>query len=225
MAIPPQGQQFVLQELHDGNLGITTMKSLARMYMWWPGLDKDIEDQVCTCSQCQANQPVPPVAPLHPWSWPTRPWARLHMDYAGPLYGHMFLVVIYAHSKWIEAFCVSTATSSITIDKLRMLFAQFRLPETIVPDNGSCFVSEEFESFLQSNSIKHITTAPHYSSSNGLAERAVQVLTSGSRKVTEGNLNTQIEVLFAYRLVPQSTTGVTLPELHLGWNPRSGLDL
>ena len=93
------------------------------------GLDSiDIEDLVRTCSQCQDNQPVPPAAPLRPWSWPTCPLPRLHVDYAGPLYGHMFLVVIDAHSKWIEAFCVSSATSSITIDKLRMLFAQFGLP-------------------------------------------------------------------------------------------------
>ena len=226
VVIPPQGRQLVLQELHDGHLGMTRMKSLARMYVWWPGLDKDIEDLVRTCSQCQANQPVPPAAPLCPWSWPTRSWSRLHVDYAGPLYGHMFLVVIDSHSKWIEAFCVSSATSSITIDKLRMLFAQFGLPETIVSDNGSCFVSEEFESFLQSNGIKHITTAPYHPSSNGLAERAVQVLKSGLRKVTEGNLNTRIaRVLFAYRLVPQSTTGVTPAELLLGRKPRSRLDL
>ena len=78
------------------------------------------------------------------------------------------------------------------IDKLRMLFAQFGLPETIVSDNGLGFVSEEFESFMHSNGIKHITTAPYYPSSNGLAEQAVQVLKSGLRKVTEGNLNTQI---------------------------------
>ena len=93
-------------------------------YVWWPRLDKDVEDPVRTCSQCQANQLERPAAALHPWSRPTRPWSRLHVDYAGPLYGHMFLVVIDVHSKWIEAFCVSSTTSSITIEKLRMLFAQ-----------------------------------------------------------------------------------------------------
>ena len=82
-----QGRQLVLQELHDGHLGMTRMKGLARMYVWWPGLNKEIEDLVLTCSQCQANQPVPPAAPLCPWSWPARLWSRLHADYTGPLYG------------------------------------------------------------------------------------------------------------------------------------------
>ena len=99
VVVPPQGRQAVLQELHEGHLGMTKMKSLARMYVWWPGIDRDIEDSVRTCSQCQANQSLPPVAPLHPWGWPMHPWTRLHIDYAGPLYGHIFLVVIDAHSK------------------------------------------------------------------------------------------------------------------------------
>ena len=190
VVVPPQDRQAVLQELHEGHLGMTKMKLLARMYVWWPGIDRDIEDSVRTCSQCQANQSLPPVAPLHLWGWPMRPWTRLHIDYAGPLYGHMFLVVIDAHSKWIEVFRVSSSTSKVTIDKLRILFAQFGLPETIVTDHGSCFVSEEFEAFLNGNGIKHITSAPYHPSSNGLAERAVQILKSGLKKATEGDLDT-----------------------------------
>ena len=109
---------------------------------------------------------------------------------------------------------------------MRILFAQFGLPETIVTDNGSCFVSEEFEAFLNGNGIKHITSAPYHPSSNGLAERAVQILKSGLKKVMEGDLDTRIaRVLFAYRLAPHSTTGVSPSELLLGRKPRSRLDL
>ena len=75
------------------------MKSLARGLVWWPGIDKDIESMVKKCCQCQQDWPMPPSAPLRPWSWPTRPWSRLHIDYAGPMAGKMFLVVIDAHSK------------------------------------------------------------------------------------------------------------------------------
>ena len=111
---------------------------------------------------------------------PTRRWSKLHMDYAGPFQGNMFLVVIDALSKWIETFPVQSATSNITIDKLRRLFAQFGLPEVIVSDNGSCMsVHEEFESFLCANGINHITSAPYHPASNGLAERAVQIVKMG----------------------------------------------
>ena len=153
---------------------MTRMKALARMYVWWPGSDKDIEDSVSSCSDCQINQSAPPSAPLHPWSWSTRPWVRLHLDFAGPFLGKVYLVLIDSHSKWIEAFPTSSATSSVVMEHLRTTFAQFGIPETVVTDNGPCFVSAEFESFLVANGIKHITSAPYHPASNGLAERAVQ---------------------------------------------------
>ena len=48
----------------------------------------------------------------------------------------MFLIVIVAGSKWIEAFLILTSTSRATIQQLETLFAQFGLPDitvTIVP--------------------------------------------------------------------------------------------
>ena len=66
IVIPPQGQQFMLDELHDTHIGMTRMKSLARMYVWWPQLDRDIELLVNRCHQCQVDQSEPPKAPLQP---------------------------------------------------------------------------------------------------------------------------------------------------------------
>ena len=71
VVIPPQGQQAVLQELHTAHPGMTRMKALARMYVWWAGLDADIEESVRLCDECQLNQSNPPLAPLNPWNWRT----------------------------------------------------------------------------------------------------------------------------------------------------------
>ena len=139
----------MLTELHDSHPGMSRMKGLARMYVWWPGIMTDIEITVRQCPECQFNRAMPPQAPLQPWSWPTRPWSRLHLDYAGPVGGKMYLIFIDAHSKWIEAFCTASSTSAAVIAELKPLFAQFGLPETIVTDNGTCFVSAEFEDFLR----------------------------------------------------------------------------
>ena len=160
IVIPPPGREEVLQELHEGHPGITRMKSLARMYVCWPGISADIEKSVRLCHDCQQVQSSPPLAPLHPWKWPTRPWARLHLDFAGPFQGKNILIVVDAHSKWIEAVCTPTTSSSCVIEELRSLFTRFGLPEMVVTDNSTCFVSLEFEQFLRSNGIKHTTRAP-----------------------------------------------------------------
>ncbi|GAB1602661.1 hypothetical protein Ahia01_000545800 [Argonauta hians] len=78
------------------------MKTIARGYFWWPGLDRDIEHSAKECSGCMFSQPDPSPSPLHPWSFPEKPWHRVHIDYAGPFHSRMFLIVIDAHSKWAE---------------------------------------------------------------------------------------------------------------------------
>ena len=224
--VPSPSRVPLLQELHGSHPGICHMKSLARMFMWWPGMDQDIEEMVRGCAECQINRPMPPQAPLQPWKWPTRPWARIHLDFAGPFLGQMFLILIDAHSKWIEVHPMTTITSMATIQKLRVTFAQLGVPETVVTDNGPSFVSEEFKLFLKKNGIAHVTSAPYHPSSNGLAERAVQIFKQGLKKLKEGTLAEKIaRFLFQYRITPQSTTGVSPAELLMGRRLRSRLDL
>ncbi len=103
-------------------------------------MDSDIEEKVKGCPACQTN---PAQAPLHPWEWPKHPWSRLHADYAGPFMGKMFLVLVDAHSKWLEVHAVSSVTSATTIEMLRTIFATHGLPDILVTDNGSVFTSQE----------------------------------------------------------------------------------
>ena len=226
VVVPSRGRKAVLQELHEGHPGMTRMKSLSRMYVWWLNLEKDIESSVQACSQCQEQQPAPSLAPLHPWKWPSRPWSRIHMDFACPFQGKMILVVIDSHSKWIEAFPTNSSTSQTVIQHSRTLFAQFGVPEILVTDNGSCFVSQEFETFLLKNGVKHITSAPFHPASNGLAERAVQIVKKGLKKESNGDMTARLaKILMAYRTTPQSTTGETPSQLLQGRRIRTRLDL
>ena len=93
VVVPPPGRQSVLEELHDTHLGANKIKSLARAYIWWPKMDKDIKDLAKSCSMCQQTSAHPAKAPLHPWEWPAQPWSRLHMDFAGPFLGHMYFSI------------------------------------------------------------------------------------------------------------------------------------
>ena len=99
VVVPQRLRAKLLDELHKDHPGVVRMKSVARSYMWWPGLDKDIQNLVKTCQACQATKGAPPVAPLHPWVWPSRPWQRLQLDFAGPFQGSMFLIGVESAKK------------------------------------------------------------------------------------------------------------------------------
>ena len=108
------------------------------------------------------------------------------MDFAGLFQGKMIVIVVDSHSKGIEVYPTDSATSSKVIELSRTLFAQFGIPEVVVTDNGSCFVSEEFETYLSKNGVKHITSAPYHPSTNGLAEHAVQLVKRVLRRRRKG---------------------------------------
>ena len=93
-------------------------------------------------------------------------------------------MVVDAHSKWIEAVPVPSTSSIATITVLRNLFATHGIPELIY---GTSFTSDEFKEFVTRNGIRHGTSAPYHPATNGLAERAVQVVKTGLRKNTEGD--------------------------------------
>ncbi len=181
--IPLPGRKQILAELHQAHPGICRMKSLARGYVWWPGIDKDLEAVVKNCDTCQSHRRSPPLAPIHPWQWPEVPWSRIHIDFAGPFMGGMYLIVVDAHSKWLEVHLMPSTTSTATIDKLRQIFSTFGLPKVLVSDNASVFASHEFETFMTENGISHIRVAPYHPASKGLAERAVQTFKEGMKKL------------------------------------------
>ena len=148
VVIPEKLRNRILNDLHEGHLGMVKMKGLARSYVWWPGIDKDIETIAKKCSGCQEIQKKPSKAPLHPWEFLSSPWRRIHIDFSGPFQDNMFLIVVDAHSKWPEVVPMRKTTTDKTINVLRGMFARWGIPHQLVSDNGPQFTSEQFEMFF-----------------------------------------------------------------------------
>ena len=65
--VPPKGREMIVKELHESHPGISRMKILARGYMWWPGLNQRLEQQVRNCASCQQSRNkkiCPSITPL-----------------------------------------------------------------------------------------------------------------------------------------------------------------
>ena len=74
---------------------------------------------VKACTAYQEVKNTPAVATLHLWIWPDTPWARIHVDFAGPFHGKTYLVIVDAHLKWPEVIEMKSTTTTSLIVELR----------------------------------------------------------------------------------------------------------
>ena len=224
--IPPKLRSKMLDIIHEEHIGIVRMKSLARGYIWWPKLDTDLEILAKSCNNCIAFSKAPPKTPLHQWEWPDKPWDRIHIDFAGPFLGKMFLILVDSHSKWIDVSIMNSIDAEHTVNELRKIFATHGLPNKIVSDNGPTFISKTFKDFMTMNGIIHAKSSPYHPESNGLAERAVQTFKTSMLKMSKGSIEQKVtRFLIKYRSTPSTVTGLSPAELMLGRKIKTRIDL
>ncbi|XP_003739296.1 uncharacterized protein K02A2.6-like [Galendromus occidentalis] len=227
VVVPKTCRQKILKELHEGHYGSEKMKSLARRYVWWHGIDRDIANITLSCTACLTHARNPPREVIHNWEPPATPFQRIHLDYAGPVQGKYILLIVDAFSKWLEAFITPNKTTATTLIHLRETIARFGIPQVMVTDNDPTFVSGEFNNFCEVNGIRHMTSPPYHPASNGQVERYVGSMKTALKKLSSesGNLASSLS-LFLYRqhMMP-SATGFSPAARMLNRELRSKLDL
>ncbi|CAK1590879.1 unnamed protein product [Parnassius mnemosyne] len=173
LIISPVLRTRVLKEVHDDHLGVNKMKNLSRNYVYWPSLES--REEVCrNCEPCRVVRDAPPDASICPWEFP-QPWHRIHADFA-EYAGKKYLVIVDAHSKWIEVSTMKSTNAQSTIAAFRAIFSRFGLPSQLVTDNGPPFLSHDFKNYCHMNCIKQFTTAPYRPQGNGAVENAVKTI-------------------------------------------------
>ncbi|UYV68256.1 K02A2.6-like [Cordylochernes scorpioides] len=200
VVIPRKFRAKIKAELHQGHLGVVKMKALAQNFIWWPGIDREIEEITRVCRECNINNHTLKQESVHRWESAPTPWYRVHLDFAGPFMNKMFLIVIDSYSKWPEVIIMNSTTAGNTIRVLRDLFSRYGIPDQVVTDNGPQFVSEEMKYFLKSNGVHHLRSAPYFPATNGLAERFVQTLKRGLKYMRNEELNKSKEGKIIKRL-------------------------
>uniref|UniRef100_A0A7I4Z1D3 Integrase catalytic domain-containing protein n=1 Tax=Haemonchus contortus TaxID=6289 RepID=A0A7I4Z1D3_HAECO len=113
-------------------------------------------------SRCQEYAKNPIKAPLEAWSTVAYAWQRIHVDFAGPVCGLFYMVVVDAFSKWPEIIEMTSISAAQTVRELKRIFARYGIPQTIVSDNGKQFTPEQFKMMCEEGGITHVRTAPYH---------------------------------------------------------------
>ena len=212
IVIPQSLQRRVVRLAHEGHQGIIKTKKLLREKVWFPGIDKLVEECVAECIPCQATTQVKNSEPLQMTNLPKSPWQNVSVDFCGPFpSGDYLLVVIDDHSRYPEVEILKTTSSKSTIPRLDKIFSSFGVPQEVKTDNGPPFNSTDFRTFAQYLGFSHRKITPYWPQANGEVERFMRTLEKAIRTAQiEGKPWKQELYTFLrnYRATPHSTTDV-----------------
>ncbi|RVW60442.1 Gypsy retrotransposon integrase-like protein 1 [Vitis vinifera] len=221
---------YVLAELHEGVCGNHSGgRSLAHRAhsqgYYWPTMKKDAAAYVKKCDKCQKHALIPhvPSETLKPISGPW-PFAQWGMDIVGPLPAatvqkKFLLVATNYFSKWVEAEAyASIQDKDVTKFVWKNIICRFRIPQTIIADNGPQFDSIAFRNFCSELNIRNSYSTPRYPQSNGQTKATNKTLMNALKKRLEQAKGKWVEelpgVLWAYRTTFGRPTGNTPSPSH-----------
>ena len=177
---------------HKGHIGIDATKRRARDVMFWPNMNSDIEKAITACETCQSMTYHQQKEPLMSYPVPNQPWATVGTDLF-EWHNCMYLITVDSYSGWYEIDLLRDTSTSTIIKKMKTHFSRFGIPLMVISDSGSQYKSREFKQFARDWSFNHVMSSPHFHSSNGLAEKAVQtakkLLEKSYRDGTDAHLN------------------------------------
>ena len=228
LVIPSKLRDHVLRIAREAHLGITKTKLLLRGKVWWPGVDRQVEELVNGCGVCQViGGRLPVKEPLMPTAIPKNPWENIHVDIYAPLPdGNCVLGIIDETARWPEVAVLRSMTSTNVIKCLNRVFSSWGYPKMVVSDNGPQFTSDSFKSFLRDIGVQPRMVTTYWPRANGEIEQFFRNI----GKVIRGcilqrtNYKEGIQTfLRSYRTTPHSSPGVAPVKLMLGYEPRTKL--
>jgi transposase InsO family protein len=94
--------------------------------------------------------------------------------------GYRFLIVaIDTFTKWVEAELVRRITKENTVKFLHGIVMHFGVPNRLISDNGTQFISKKFENFCAAYGIKHPRSSVNHLMTNGNVKRANGIILQG----------------------------------------------
>ena len=164
----------MLSRLHEAHQGIARSQARARLTIYWPDIDGDIENYVKGCRHCQNHLPSNTKEPLLLKPVPARPFQQVAVDFAS-YGGRRFLIIVDCKTGWPDVIDMGRDTTAQKLTNvLRDQFCRTAVQDVLWSDGGPQFTSSKFANFLVNWGTSHITSSPHYPQSNGQAEAAVK---------------------------------------------------
>ena len=207
------------QSAFRGHLGAKKTEVRILPNFFWPGLSQDIIRFCRSCDVCQRTVKRGSVKKVSLGSMPLidTQFKRVAVDIVGPIAppseaGHRYILTLVDYATgYPEVVPLKNITTEAVAEALLDIYSRVGIPEEVLTDQGTQFMSECMQEVSRLLSIKGLTSTPYHPICNGLVERWNRTLKSMLRKLCQDQPKQWHRLinpdLFAYRKVPQESTG------------------
>lgn len=227
--------QTILRELHicplGGHTGITRTYKRIKHFYKWPNMKADIETYINKCASCQLNKlrvPKTKMA-LEVTSTAVRPMQKVFLDVLGPLTltenGNRIILTFQDDlTKYAETIALPNQEAKTIAEAfVTRIICRFGIPEVLLTDQGTNFLSEIFKNVCKLLKIKKLQCTAYHPQSNGQVERGNRTIAEFLRHYIKKD-QTDWDVylpygMFNYNTSPHTSTNYSPAELLYGMKP------
>ena len=240
LVLPHSLRELVLEVAHDSILGghLATKKTYNRVTsnFFWPGAYYDVSRYCQPCDICQRTIPKGRCGktPLVAMPIIGEPFARVAIDLVGPLpmsgrKHRWILTLVDCATRYPEAIPMKGIDTIECAEELVNIFSRIGIPQEILSDRGSQFVSDLMREISRLLSVRQLQTTPYHAQCNGLVERWNGTLRRMIQKMAAekpSDWDRYIPaLLFSYREVAQASLGFSPFELVYGRSVRGPMSV
>ena len=200
--------------MFGGDLGVKKTEDGIQTNFYWPGMHRDFASFCRSCDVCQKTvaRGAVPRAPLGEMPLIDLPFKRVAIDVVGPITPasdkgprYILTLVDYA-TRYPQAVPLKNIATESVAETLLDVCSRVGVPEEVLSDHGTQFVSKCMKEVTRLLSIKRLTTTPYHSICNGLVEKFNGTLKRMLRRLCSDQPRQwhrfNNPLLFAYREAP-----------------------
>ena len=181
--VPKTLRKKVMEVARDsifgGHLGIKKTKDRIQTYFYWPGMQGDAISFCRSCDVCQKTTAKGSVSrvPIGDTPLIDISFRRVAVDFIGPISppsekGHRYTLTLVDYATtYPKAVPLKNTKIETEAEALLDMYSRLGLPEEVLSDLGTQFVSKCMEEVSRLLSIKLLTTTPFHPICNELVER------------------------------------------------------
>ena len=165
-------------------MGIEKTKLLAHESIYWSSINADIENYIQHCAMCLEFQQMQPKEKIIHHDIALRPWEVIGAD-VYHFNNKYYLCIVDYHSKFPVIKRLERLSAESLVNTVKIIFAEYGIPQKIMSNVGTNFVSDTFQQFCKSINVEQAVSSAYHHQSNGQVKACIKFIKCMFKKCSD----------------------------------------